>query len=284
MMKSDLHYYLWFNDEMKIVLSCCEFLLKSISAALFGILLLLAFMITAPMAEQSYWGLYRYDYLLIFSLLVQAILLYFKLETWAEAKVIALFHLLGFVMELFLTHPAIASWHYPQPAVLKIETVPLFAGFMYSAVGSFFARSLRLFQVEFLHLPKFSILLTLAIIAYLNFMTKYFIWDIRNILFIVSILLFIKTTAVFKLKHYTLKVPMLLLLIVLAFIIWLAENVSTFYKIWLYPNQIEIWKMVSWQKMGSWYLLLLLSLVFVLKVLGQYTQGHWRLKPENIFK
>ena len=44
---------------------------------------------------------------------------------------------MAMVMEIFLTHPAIASWQYPQPAVFKILTVPLFAGFMYSAVGSF---------------------------------------------------------------------------------------------------------------------------------------------------
>ena len=61
-------------------------------------------------------------------LLIQVILLYTKLESWAEAKV-ALFHIMAMVMEIFLTHPAIASWQYPQPAIFKILTVPLFAGF-----------------------------------------------------------------------------------------------------------------------------------------------------------
>ena len=33
-------------------------------------------------------------------------------------------------------------------------------------------------------------------------------------------------------------------------------------------------------KLGSWYLLLLLSLVLVLKILGQRnSQGNWSLKP-----
>lgn len=263
---------------MKILLACGEFLFKGISTALFGILLLLAFAITAPMGSELYYGFYRYDYLLFYALIIQGLLLYFKLETWAEAKVIALFHLLGLIMELFLTHPAIASWHYPQPSIFKIETVPLFAGFMYSAVGSFFARSLRVYQVEFERLPSFAIMLILAVVSYLNFMTKYFFWDIRYILFVVSTLLFWRTMALFRLKHYQFKVPMLLLLWFLAFMIWIAENMSTFYKIWLYPSQIEAWKMVSWQKMGSWYLLLLLSLVFVLKVLGHQQNGVWRLK------
>ncbi len=89
------------------------------------------------MGSHEYMGFYRYDYLLIYAVLIQICLLYLKLESWAEAKVIALFHVMAMVMEIFLTHPAIASWQYPQPAVFKILTVPLFAGFMYSAVGSF---------------------------------------------------------------------------------------------------------------------------------------------------
>ncbi len=62
---------------------------------------------------------------------------------------------MAMVMEIFLTHPQIASWQYPHPAVFKILTVPLFAGFMYSAVGSFFARSLRLYHVSFAALAPF---------------------------------------------------------------------------------------------------------------------------------
>lgn len=267
---------------MSILLVCKEFLIKAVSTALFGVLLLIAFAITAPMGSESYYGLYRYDYLLFYALIVQGLLLYFKLETWAEVKVITLFHLLGLTMELFLTHPSIASWYYPQPAIFKIETVPLFAGFMYSAVGSFFARSLRVYCVKFEYLPSFIIMLILAVISYLNFMTKYFVMDIRYFLFMISTFLFWRTTAKFHLRYYQFKLPMLLLLWFLAFIIWIAENMSTFYKIWLYPNQVEAWKMVSWQKMGSWYLLLLLSLVFVLKVLGHYKDGMWKLKSDRV--
>jgi uncharacterized membrane protein YoaT (DUF817 family) len=46
---------------------------------------------------------YRYDYLLIYALIIQICLLYLKLESWAEAKVIALFHIMAMVMEIFLT-------------------------------------------------------------------------------------------------------------------------------------------------------------------------------------
>lgn len=256
-----------------------EFLHKAASAALFGILLLIAFMVTARMGSQEFYGFFRYDYLLFYALMIQVCLLYLKLESWAEAKVIALFHIMAMGMEIFLTHPQIASWQYPQPAVFKVLTVPLFAGFMYSAVGSFFARSLRLYQVSFFNLPRFGTMLCLAVLSYLNFMSKFFIADFRNVLFIWSIVIFWKTKICFKLQKHEVQLPVLPVLIVLAFIIWIAENISTFNKIWLYPSQVDAWHMVGWGKLGSWYLLLLLSLVLVLKILGDRNKnGRWVLK------
>ena len=251
---------------------------KAASAALFGLLLLIAFAVTAPMGSQEYYGFFRYDYLLFYALSIQVCLIYLKLESWAEAKVIALFHIMAMGMEIFLTHPAIASWQYPQPAVYKLLTVPLFAGFMYSAVGSFFARSLRLYKVSFENLPRFANMLCLAVLSYLNFMTKFFIPDYRLVLFAWSIIIFWKTKLYFQLSDSRFKVPMLPILLLLAFLIWIAENISTFYKIWLYPSQVDAWHMVGWGKLGSWYLLLLLSLVLVLKILGKRDKkGTWQL-------
>jgi len=251
---------------------------KAASAALFGLLLLIAFAVTAPMGSQEYYGFFRYDYLLFYALSIQVCLIYLKLESWAEAKVIALFHIMAMGMEIFLTHPEIASWQYPQPAVFKLLTVPLFAGFMYSAVGSFFARSLRLYKVSFENLPRFANMLCLAVLSYLNFMTKFFIPDYRLVLFAWSIIIFWKTKLYFQLSDSRFKVPMLPILLLLAFLIWIAENISTFYKIWLYPSQVDAWHMVGWGKLGSWYLLLLLSLVLVLKILGKRDKkGTWQL-------
>lgn len=261
-----------------------DFSFKAAFAALFGILLLVAFALTAPMGSHDYYGFFRYDYLFFYALIIQVCLLYLKLESWAEAKVIALFHLMAMVMEIFLTHPQIASWQYPQPAVFKILTVPLFAGFMYSAVGSFFARSLRLYRVSFENLPRFANMLSLAVFSYINFMSKFFIPDYRNLLFVWSVVIFWKTKTHFEVQQYKLKLPMLPILVVLAFMIWVAENISTFYKIWLYPSQVDAWHMVGWGKLGSWYLLLLLSLVLVLKILGHRdTTGRWILKSSTHF-
>ena len=91
--------------------------------------------------------------------------------------------------------------------------------------------------------------------------------------------MFWKTRIRFQLNQHAFQLPMLPVLLILAFIIWVAENISTFYQIWLYPSQVEKWHMVGWGKLGSWYLLLLLSLVVVLKILGQRnSQGNWSLK------
>lgn len=264
---------------MIVLKACFEFIYKAASAALFGILLLIAFALTASMGSDEYFDFFRYDYLLFYALVIQVCLIYLKLESWAEVKVIALFHIMAMIMEIFLTHPQIASWQYPQPAIFKLYTVPLFAGFMYSAVGSFFARSLRLYQVSFKLLPRFANMLILALCSYINFMSKFFIYDFRYLLFLWSLVIFWPTKIQFKLQHHQFQLPMLPVLLVLAFLIWVAENISTFYKIWLYPSQVDAWHMVGWGKLGSWYLLLLLSLVLVLKILGdRQKDGTWKLK------
>ena len=45
----------------------------------------------------------RYDFLTLAALGIQAALLLLRMETWAEAKVILMFHAVGTVMEIFKT-------------------------------------------------------------------------------------------------------------------------------------------------------------------------------------
>lgn len=158
---------------------------------------------------------------------------------------------------------------------------------MYSAVGSFLARGLRLFNVSFTNLPSLKWMSLLIVLSYANFLTKFFIPDIRNILFIASALLFWRTQVFFRMnnenksqtpdfKQY--RIPFLPLLLLLAFLVWLAENIATFANIWRYPSQVNSWQMVGLGKMGSWYLLIILSLVLVLTVIGKRdTKGDWQL-------
>ena len=52
-------------------------------------------------------------------------------------------------------------------------------------------------------------------------------------------------------------------LVLTAFFIWVAENLGTLTRAWLYPSQHDGWRLVGIEKLGSWYLLMLLSFVLV---------------------
>ena len=57
--------------------------------------------------------------------------------------------------------------------------------------------------------------------------------------------------------------PLLVGFFLVSLFIWLAENIATFTQTWLYPGQEAGWHMVSLQKLGSWYLLMIVSWVLV---------------------
>ena len=46
--------------------------------------------------------------------------------------------------------------------------------------------------------------------------------------------------------------------------IWLAENASTFSHVWLYPDQMKQWSVVGLGKLGSWFLLQIVSYALVI--------------------
>ena len=120
------------------------FVFKQGWAALFGGAML-AGIILSSLIWQPDWAIAQYDALVIWAVGLQAAMLWFRLETWDEAKVILLFHLTGTAMELFKV--SAGSWAYPGPAVLKPWGVPMFSGFMYAAVGSYIARVTRIFDM-----------------------------------------------------------------------------------------------------------------------------------------
>ena len=126
------------------------FVLKQGWACLFGGILLAA-LIASKLIWQDDWPVQRYDALFVFAIAVQAVFLWWRLETWDEARVILLFHLTGTAMEWFKVRAG--SWAYPEAALLKILDVPLFSGFMYASVGSYMARVIRIFDMRFAPYP-----------------------------------------------------------------------------------------------------------------------------------
>jgi len=209
------------------------------------------------------WGLPRYDALLVIALVIQIWMLWALLETWDELKAITLFHLIGFALEVFKTSGGIQSWSYPDPAYTKVLGVPLFAGFMYAAVGSYIIQAWRLFDLRVEHHPPYWMAWTLAVLIYVNFFTHHFIGDYRWYLAACALGLYARATVVYRPLDRERKMPLLLSFVLIGFFIWLAENISTFFGIWKYPNQLGAWSVVHVGKWSSWSLLVVMTFTIV---------------------
>jgi len=199
----------------------------------------------------------RYDFMFLAAVAIQIAMLAFKLETLEEAKVILLFHVVGTIMEIFKT--GVGSWIYPEPAVFRIAGVPLFSGFMYAAIGSYMARCWRLFDFRFTRHPPLWAVYLLGAAIYANFYAHHYTLDIRYPLFAAAALLFGRTWIHYKIWRRHRRMPLLLGLFLVALFVWIAENLGTLTKTWLYPHQMMGWSAVSLGKLGSWFLLLIIS-------------------------
>ena len=87
--------------------------------------------------------------------------------------------------------------------------------------------------------------------------------DIRWGLFAATALLFWKSWFWFTPDRQQRGMPVLLGFGLVALFIWLAENIGTYSRAWLYPGQEHGWSPVSLAKIGSWYLLMIISFVLV---------------------
>lgn len=235
------------------------FVLKHLWAGLFGGVLLVAMALTRPIWDSA-WLLARYDFLLLVAIIVQAVFLWTRIESPAEARVITLFGILGLAMEWFKV--GAGSWTYPEPGHLVLFDVPLFVGFMYAAVASCILRMVRLFEMRFAPYPPFAASVALAALIYANFFTFHILPDIRLGLFAASAVLFWRTRIWFRVGGRDYWMPMLLSVFLSALGIWLAENLGTLTGTWLYDGQAPGEK-VSWATLGSWYLFLLVAFATV---------------------
>ena len=229
-------------------------------ACLFGAIMLALLLGTFLWYPKSA-ALARYDFLFLAALAVQALMLIFKLETWEEAKVIFIYHIVGTMMEIFKT--AVGSWIYPEPAFFRIGGVPLFTGFMYAAVGSFIARCWRLCDFKFTGHPPLWSVMALAALIYVNFFTHHYMPDMRWPLIAAACLMFSRAWIWFKVWRVYRRMPLLIACGLTTLFIWFAENIGTYARAWVYPNQIEAWSLVSFSKLSSWFMLLMVSYALV---------------------
>ncbi|MYM91332.1 DUF817 family protein [Rugamonas sp. FT82W] len=208
-------------------------------------------------------GLPRYDVLLVAALAIQLGMVWSGLETWDELKAVSLFHAVGFGLEVFKVSGAIQSWSYPDFAYTKLWGVPLFSGFMYAAVGSYIIQAWRLFDLRIRHHPPYWMAVLIAVLIYVNFFTHHYIGDYRWYLAACALGLYARTTVVFRPLDRERRMPVLLAFVLIGFFIWLAENISTFWGVWRYPNQLGAWSAVHVSKWSSWSLLVVMTFTIV---------------------
>jgi uncharacterized membrane protein YoaT (DUF817 family) len=237
-----------------------RFGMKQAWACLFGGLML-SLLLGTYLFYPHDAALARYDFLFLAALFLQVSLLGFGLETIEEAKVIAAYHVVGTVMEIFKT--SVGSWVYPDDSFFRIAGVPLFSGFMYSCIGSYLCRAWTLFHLEFKAHPPTAWLVALSVAIYANFFAHHYVPDIRWLLFIAAAVLFARTRVYFVNWRTYRWMPLLPGLLLVTTFIWVAENIGTFTRTWLYPSQRSGWSLVSAGKFGSWFLLLIISYTLV---------------------
>lgn len=248
------------STPWKALVEFLVFGLKQAWASIFGAAMLAILFSTRLWYPEGVW-LARNDFVTLAAVVVQVLMVAFRLETLRELRVIILFHLVGTGMELFKT--SVGSWVYEGQGVLHLFGVPLYSGFMYAAVGSYMVRVFRLFDLRFDRYPPRWLTAILALLIYANFFTHHYVWDFRWPLGIAVILLFGASVMHFRVFRLRLRMPLVVAFLLVALFIWIAENLATWSNAWAYPNQADGWQPVSITKLVSWFLLMIISVVLV---------------------
>jgi uncharacterized membrane protein YoaT (DUF817 family) len=102
-----------------------------------------------------------------------------------------------------------------------------------------------------------------ALAIYANFFTHHFIGDYRWYIAACALGLYARTSVIFRPYDRDRKMPLLLAFVLIGFFIWLAENISTFFGVWTYPNQLGAWSSVHIGKWSSWSLLVIMTFTIV---------------------
>ncbi|MGW7053582.1 DUF817 domain-containing protein [Streptomyces sp. NPDC054887] len=202
----------------------------------------------------------RYDLLLGYGLLLTVLARRLGWDTARDTAVIAACHLIGLLFELVKVH--LGSWSYPEDAVTKFAGVPLYGGFLYSAVGSYVCRAWRLMSVE-LTAYRPRVMVPLAAAVYVNFFSHHWLPDARWVLAGLILLATIGTSVGYSVGERRYRMPLALSFVLIGFFLWIAENAATYVGAWSYPDQLHGWQPVSPMKIGAWALLISVTFVLV---------------------
>lgn len=227
-------------------------------ACLFPVIILAALAVSRTVHIP--W-IHNYDFILVVCLAAQYVLYKTGVETKDELKVIAVFHIIGTMLELYKVHKG--SWLYPMDGYVKLYGVPLYSGFMYASVASYMCQAWRRMDVRLERWPKARWTVPLGAAIYLNFITHHYIPDLRWWLCGLLIVVFFRTNVRFTVLSVVRQMPLVLSFVLMGFFIWVAENIATLLGAWQYPNQQNGWSMVGLGKLSSWCLLVIVSFMIV---------------------
>jgi uncharacterized membrane protein YoaT (DUF817 family) len=121
----------------------------------------------------------------------------------------------------------------------------------------------RLFHLRIRHHSPYAMATAIAVCIYANVFTHHFIGDLRWYLAACALGLYARTSVIFRPYDRDRTMPLLLAFVLIGFFVWLAENVSTFFSIWRYPDQLGAWTTVHWSKWSSWSLLVIMTFTIV---------------------
>ncbi|RBY90974.1 DUF817 domain-containing protein [Blastococcus sp. TF02A-30] len=203
------------------------------------------------------------DALLVWCLGVTVVLWLVRWETGREVAVIFGFHLVGLALELFKV--AQGSWSYPDTGHAAIGGVPLYSGFMYAAVGSYVCQAWRRLDLRITGYRPWATA-AVAALVYLNFFTHHVTVDVRVPLALVLLLVTRRAWVHFTVGRRRYAMPLAVSFGLIGFFLWLAENAATLLRAWQYPSQESVWTLVHASKLGSWSLLVVVSIVLVAAV------------------
>ncbi|CAM3367363.1 DUF817 domain-containing protein [Stackebrandtia soli] len=208
----------------------------------------------------------RFDALAVYGVAVTLLFWFAGWDDRADTATILWFHLVGLGFELVKV--TIGSWHYPDPGLLTIAGVPVFAGFMYAAVGSYVCRAWHLLDLRLGgYRPVATALVAVAV--YANFLTSGWLVDVRSALAVLLVYVTTGTRVYFTVGAVRYRMPLIVSFVLIAVFLWIAENVSTFLGAWVYPHQAQSWQPVHLSKLWAWALLICVSFVLV-------ASGRWR--------
>jgi uncharacterized membrane protein YoaT (DUF817 family) len=222
----------------------------------FGLVAAMAFAKAFPIT-----GLARYDFLFLVCVAIQALMVLFKWESWRELWIIAIFHVVGVVLEWFKV--ASGSWSYPEEAWLKISGVPLYGGFMYAAVASYMSQAWRRLELDFTCWPRPGLIAAVVAVVYIQFFLPVQTLGLKIVTLVAVLLVFARTRVAFTSARERLWMPVPLAFLLIGVFIYICENLATYFGAWTYPYQADAWQPVHLSKVISWALMVIVGLSII---------------------